>query len=106
MDVFKLSVFSPESIVKITAGETEKISESLINRFGSLLDVDKNIASHMLRDETLLWREKWNQERERQKDLPTIALDILATCDKDVYPIIHRLLSVLSSERSFRRSGG
>ncbi|XP_049816476.1 uncharacterized protein LOC126263425 [Schistocerca nitens] len=108
-DVFNLSVFSPESIVKISAGETEKIAESFTNRFGSLLDVDKGIASLMLRDEMLLWREKWNQETERQKELPTIALDILARCDNDAYPIIHKLLLVLatlpvtiaSAERSF-----
>ncbi|XP_049769534.1 zinc finger MYM-type protein 1-like [Schistocerca cancellata] len=109
LDVFNLSVFSPESIVKISAGETEKIAESLTNRFGSLLDVHKGIASLMLRDEMLLWREKRNQEKVRQKGLPTIAVDILARCDKDACPIIRELLLVLatlpvttaSAQRSF-----
>ncbi|XP_049771331.1 uncharacterized protein LOC126143445 [Schistocerca cancellata] len=109
LDVFNLSVFSAESIVKISAGETEKIAESLTNRFGSLLDVGKGIASLMLREEMLLWREKRNQEKVRQQELPTIALDILARCDKDAYPMIRKLLLVLatlpvttaSAERSF-----
>jgi hypothetical protein len=97
LDVFQLSVFIPENIVKNNPGENDKISKSLLDRFGSLLDVDKGVASILLKDEMLLWREKWIQEKERQKELPMIALDILARCDKNAFPIIHEYVLILAN---------
>ncbi|KAH0809408.1 hypothetical protein GEV33_013383 [Tenebrio molitor] len=51
LDVFQLSVFIPENIVKNNPGENDKISKSLLDRFGSLLDVDKGVATILLKDE-------------------------------------------------------
>jgi hypothetical protein len=58
LDVFQLSVFISENIVKNNPGENDKISKSLLDRFGSLLDLDKGVATILLKDEMLLWREK------------------------------------------------
>jgi hypothetical protein len=54
LDVFQLSVFIPENIVKNNPGENDKISKSLLDRFGSLLDLDKGVATILLKDEMLL----------------------------------------------------
>jgi hypothetical protein len=105
LDIFKLSVFIPDNIVKNDADEYNKIVQSLLDRFGSLLDIDKGAATLLLKDEMLLWREKWLPEKER----PTTALEILDTCDKDAFPLIHEFITILSTlpvtnataERSF-----
>jgi hypothetical protein len=94
LDVFQLSVFIPENIVKNNPGENDKISKSLLDRFGYLFDVDKDVATILLKDEMLLWREKWIQEKERQKELPITALDILARCDKNAFDLIHEYVLI------------
>ncbi|CAH1100927.1 unnamed protein product [Psylliodes chrysocephalus] len=109
LGVFQLSVFIPENIIKSSPGENDKSIKFLLDRFGLLLGVDKGAASLLLKDELLLWREKWVQEKEQQKELPITALEILARCDKDAFPIIHEFVLVLatlpvtnaSAERSF-----
>ncbi|KAH0814367.1 hypothetical protein GEV33_008425 [Tenebrio molitor] len=80
---FSAETLDIPNIVKNNPGENDKISKSLLDRFGSLLDVDKGVSSILLKDEMLLWREKWIQEKERQKELPIIALDVLARCSSN-----------------------
>lgn len=59
LNVFQLSVFIPEKTVKNSPAENEKVIESLLDHFGLLLDIDKSVSSHLLKDEILLWRKKW-----------------------------------------------
>lgn len=109
LDVFQLSIFIPENIVKNSSGGNDKSINFLLDRFGSVLDVDKSVASLLLRDELGLWREKWIHEKERRKELSITALEILTMCDKDAFPLIHEFVLVLatlpvtnaSAERSF-----
>ena len=48
LDVYQQSVFIPENIVKNS--ENGKSIKSLLDRFGSLLDIDKGAASLLLKD--------------------------------------------------------
>lgn len=107
LEIFNLSCFVPENTLNNYPGD--EILKALVDRFGNLLDVNKSAAPLLLSGEMLLWREKWLQEKQREVELPRTALDILAKCDKNAFPLIHELVTIMatipvtnaSAERSF-----
>ncbi|XP_061706345.1 zinc finger MYM-type protein 1-like [Cydia pomonella] len=109
LDTFHLTVLIPENIIKNSPEEDVKSIQFLLERFGRLLDLDRGVASQLLKDEMLLWRVKWKQHKEREQELPATAVDILAGCNKDAFPIVYNFICILatlpvtnaSAERSF-----
>ncbi len=109
LDIFQLPVFIPDNIIKSSADQNEEVAKSLLKRFGMLSNIDNDIGFLLLRDEMLLWKEKWEKVKQQQRELPFKALDVLINCDKDAFPLVHNFLQILatlpvttaSAERSF-----
>lgn len=109
LDGFKLTIFIPENTIRYNTDELDTTVKSLLNRFGQLLELNTDTACFLLKDELVLWREKWLTEKEQNNHLPVAALELMDKCNKDVFGIIHSFLLILatlpvtnsSAERSF-----
>lgn len=112
LSLYNLGIFVPKILISTTHDKEILYLESIWEQFGKLegiRDQCKNKEDFIikLQGEVLWWREQWKNKN--KIDIPSTALDALKNCDKDILPIIHSHLSILSSfpvsvasaERSF-----
>lgn len=108
-DVFHLPLILPNCAIESMNNEElkEESLKKLINRFYPLLDIpDESTGLTLFKNEFELWRRKWIRD---QSSIPNTVIEALLVCDKDVYPIINKLLQLLatlpvsnaSAERTF-----
>ncbi|KAK3909764.1 52 kDa repressor of the inhibitor of the protein kinase, partial [Frankliniella fusca] len=104
---FNLPLLLPCNLTAISQSDLKQKTELLVKNFHALLPYDVDLSEKVLLGELTLWRQKWLTKDFLQ--LPQSSFDVLKCCDNDVYPVIHKLLSVLttlpvsnaSAERSF-----
>lgn len=83
----------------------KKKLEEVLDEFSPLLFEDKNLLKLKFRGELCLWINQWKSE----ECIPDTVMDLLNSCDEDLYPTITSLLKILatlpvsvaSAERSF-----
>ncbi|XP_063230714.1 52 kDa repressor of the inhibitor of the protein kinase-like [Bacillus rossius redtenbacheri] len=109
LDVFHLSFLTPSAINSQVKTEFHDGNINAITKlFLPFMEVDKDAAPILLKGEFFLWKRKWSVVSE-STEVPQSVMKALNSCDKDVYPLIHKLLHILatlpisnaSSERSF-----
>lgn len=104
MDLFCLRVILPRSK---TEPDDDGALRKIINLYQELIGHCTTFAG--VKHEFLLWTVKWERVAKNQGKLPDSVLEALENCDLDMYPTIHKLLSILATlpvsaataERSF-----
>ena len=94
-DAFHLPLVLPICISESDATEEDAVEsiQKLINLFHRLLNVSQSNGIILLQNEYILWKKKWS----RQLIIPSTAIEALEKCDKDVYPVIYKLLQILAT---------
>lgn len=111
LGVYNIGIFVSKILISEIQENTIQIFESIWNQFLNthrLKDrfVNKEAFIGNLQGKMIWWKEYWNKEK---NDIPDTALKSLKLCDKNMFPTIHTLLTILASfpvsissaERSF-----
>lgn len=109
LSCFDLPLLLPCNLTAIPEADLKQKAELLVKHFHALLPYDVELSEKLLLGELTLWRQKWLAKENESHQLPQSSFDVLKSCDNEVYPVIHTLLSVLttlpvsnaSAERSF-----
>lgn len=109
LDVLMLPVLMPEVVVNTNDKNLMDAIDQIVGRFNVIIGKNKDLLSMKLRSEVTHWKKKWEENIKNEVKLPTKALNVLQSFERDIYPIIYTLLKILcimpvtnaSSERSF-----
>ena len=109
-EVFRLPAFLPSNVLKRDGdtflAELAPDMDAVIKRFLNFIPYnDGRMTKMMLEGELRLWRARWS----RESIVPKNSTAVLIRCDKDAYPLVHMILTILttlpvsnaSAERSF-----
>lgn len=107
---YELFMFVP-SQTPITKDDDEKSLATIAERYSAFLatNADASTTAKIGHAELRLWHQKWKREAENGAEIPTTAVGALSVCDREVFPLIHTFLQILttlpvsvaSAERSF-----
>lgn len=88
LQLYNLHILFPNQ----TDDSEKEIMQQLIVKYGHFFNKPIEVLHRMFESELESWKLKWKRANH---GCPQTAIDMLENCDKDVYPYIHFLLSIL-----------
>lgn len=111
LSLYSLGIFMPQVSISQSLENFEAQLHIIWKQFGIVEEISKRIVNEedfiiKLKGELQWWRQQW---KDKKSKIPNSALDTLIKCDKEIFPVINILLtimttlpvSVASAERSF-----
>jgi len=111
LSLFSLGIFIPQVTMSQSLEYFEYNLRIIWKQFGKVEELSKRIVNEedliiKLKGELQWWNQQW---QDKNSDIPNSALDSLIKCDKEIFPLINMLLTVLttlpvsvaSAERTF-----
>lgn len=106
---YDINLLLPTLITSDTNNERKEFHDRIQKVIGHYKDLLPNGTEAVADGEVGMWRAKWLREAEEGNKIPQNVIDVLKTCDEDIYPTVRNLLrilvtlpvSVASAERSF-----